>query len=98
MGHYTYALYASTFEPTTTDKVFTDIGKQFTLMWDHCHDSKNGLLRHGWDSTKKMKWADPTTGASPEVWSRVSLTSPPSPDKNDKGTLIANSSRKFYRQ
>ncbi|RDI83311.1 hypothetical protein Vi05172_g6622 [Venturia inaequalis] len=70
MGYITYALYASTFEPATTDKVFTDIGKQFSLAWEHCHDAKNGLLRHGWDSSKKMKWADPTTGASPEVWSR----------------------------
>ncbi|QDS76062.1 hypothetical protein FKW77_005740 [Venturia effusa] len=71
MAHYTYALYASTFEPATADKVFTDIGKQFTAMWDHCHDTKTGLLRHGWDSSKKMSWADPTTGASPEVWSRA---------------------------
>lgn len=71
MGHMTYALYASTFEPNTTDRVFTDIGLQFSLMWQHCHDNKTGLLRHGWDSSKKMKWADAVTGASPEVWSRA---------------------------
>ncbi|TID18420.1 glycosyl hydrolase [Venturia nashicola] len=70
MGLVFYGLHAATFEPTTADKVFTDIGTQFKLMWEHCHDTKTGLLRHGWDSSKKMKWADPTTGASPEVWSR----------------------------
>jgi unsaturated rhamnogalacturonyl hydrolase len=76
MAHPTYALYAATFEPNTTEKVFTDIGHQFELAWKHCRDAKTGLLRHGYDYSKQRPWADPVTGASPEVWDRVCL--PPS--------------------
>jgi unsaturated rhamnogalacturonyl hydrolase len=34
-------------------------------------DPKTGLLRHGWDESKQMKWADPKTGLSPEAWGRA---------------------------
>ena len=34
-------------------------------------DPKTGLLRHGWDESKAMPWADKTTGLSPEVWGRA---------------------------
>jgi unsaturated rhamnogalacturonyl hydrolase len=34
-------------------------------------DAKTGLLRHGWDVSKSMPWADKTTGLSPEVWARA---------------------------
>ena len=34
-------------------------------------DPKTGLLRHGWDESKPMPWADKTTGLSPEVWARA---------------------------
>jgi rhamnogalacturonyl hydrolase YesR len=66
-----YALYATTFEPNTTEAVLTDLGHQFDLVWKHCLDLKTGLLRHGYDNSKQAPWADPITGASPEVWIRV---------------------------
>ena len=50
---------------------FDDIGKQFLLMYDHMRDPKTGLLRHGWDESKQMAWAEKATGLSPEVWARA---------------------------
>jgi unsaturated rhamnogalacturonyl hydrolase len=50
---------------------FDDIAKQLLLMDAKMRDPKTGLLRHGWDESKQMKWADTTTGLSPEVWARA---------------------------
>ena len=50
---------------------FDDIAKQFLLMAGHMRDAKSGLLRHGWDESHAMPWADKTTGLSPEVWARA---------------------------
>ncbi len=62
-----YAHYAVTFnEP----KDFTDITKQFILMAKHAKDPKTGLFYHGWDYSKKQKWANPRTGDSPSFWGR----------------------------
>ena len=44
--------------------------RQIFIMYEHMRD-KNGLLRHGWDPSKKADWADPETGLSPEVWGRA---------------------------
>ena len=66
-----YASYAVELEDSS-DTVMTDIGKQFQLFWTHARDNKTGLLRHGYDWSKKAAWADPVTGASSEVWNRVS--------------------------
>lgn len=52
------------------DSVFEDIEKQFVLMEKHARDPKTGLLYHGWDESKREKWADPATGVSPSFWSR----------------------------
>lgn len=62
------AAYAGTFQEPGD---FDDIAKQLLLMFDHMRDPKTGLLRHGWDESKQMKWADPQTGLSPEAWSRA---------------------------
>jgi unsaturated rhamnogalacturonyl hydrolase len=62
-----YAQYAATFnEPQD----FEDITKQFVLMEQHSRDSKTGLLYHGWDETRQQRWADKTTGISPNFWAR----------------------------
>jgi unsaturated rhamnogalacturonyl hydrolase len=62
------AAYAATFhEPED----FDDVAKQLLLMDAKMRDPKTGLLRHGWDESKQMKWADATTGLSPEVWARA---------------------------
>ena len=62
-----YANYAVTFyEPQD----FQDITKQFVLMARHAHDSKTGLLYHGWNETRQQHWANQSTGASPTFWAR----------------------------
>jgi unsaturated rhamnogalacturonyl hydrolase len=62
-----YAQYAVTFnEPQD----FEDITKQFVLMEQHSRDPKTGLLYHGWDETKQQRWANQTTGISPNFWAR----------------------------
>ncbi|MDE1175505.1 MAG: glycoside hydrolase family 88 protein [Edaphobacter sp.] len=62
------AAYAYTFhEPDD----FDDITKQLLLMYGHMKDPKTGLLKHGWDESKTMPWADKNTGLSPEVWGRA---------------------------
>ncbi|MEX1029058.1 MAG: glycoside hydrolase family 88 protein [Paenibacillaceae bacterium] len=43
---------------------------QEKLMRTYMHDDKTGLLYHAWDESKKMPWANPLTGCSPEFWGR----------------------------
>jgi unsaturated rhamnogalacturonyl hydrolase len=62
------AAYAATFQQPQD---FSDIAKQLLLMDANMRDPKSGLLRHGWDESKSMTWADKTTGLSPEVWARA---------------------------
>ena len=63
-----YAEYASMFHE---DADFDDIAKQFILMETHSRDAKTGLLYHGWDESKQQRWANPTTGRSPNFWDRA---------------------------
>ncbi len=63
-----YAEYAATFKE---DSAFDDVAKQFILMERHARDDKTGLLYHGWDESRKQRWADPTTGRSPNFWARA---------------------------
>src|ERR1700744_5283811 len=44
---------------------------QLLTMSEHMRETKTGLLRHGWDESKQMAWADKQTGLSPEVWARA---------------------------
>jgi len=62
------AAYAVTFQES---RDFDDIAKQLLLMDEDMRDAKTGLLKHGWDESKQMPWADKTTGLSPEVWARA---------------------------
>jgi unsaturated rhamnogalacturonyl hydrolase len=48
-----------------------DVAKQFALIEQHLRDPKTGLLRHGYDESRTQKWADPTTGLSPQAWDRA---------------------------
>lgn len=68
MGEPFYAEYAATFHE---DGAFDDIAKQFVLMELHSRDAKTGLLYHGWDESRKQRWADPATGRSPHFWGRA---------------------------
>lgn len=68
MGEPFYAEYAATFnEPAD----FDDIANQFVWMERHVRDDKTGLLYHAWDESKKMAWADKTTGKSSQFWGRA---------------------------
>jgi unsaturated rhamnogalacturonyl hydrolase len=62
------AEYAATFQQPAD---FDDIARQLLLMDQHMRDPDSGLLKHGWDESKQMPWADKTTGLSPEVWGRA---------------------------
>jgi unsaturated rhamnogalacturonyl hydrolase len=62
------AAYAATFQEP---KDFDDIAKQLLLMDAKMRDPKTGLMKHGWDESKEMAWADKATGLSPEVWARA---------------------------
>jgi rhamnogalacturonyl hydrolase YesR/polygalacturonase len=68
MGEPFYAEYAATFHD---DSAFDDIAKQFILMERHARDEKTGLLYHGWDESRKQRWANPQTGQSPNFWARA---------------------------
>lgn len=61
------AKYALLFEE---EEAFFDIANQFIWMAEHTKDSKTGLLFHAWDESKKMPWANPETGRSPNFWAR----------------------------
>src|SRR5262245_30676210 len=63
-----YAEYAAVFHE---DTAFDDIAKQFVLVERHTRDDQTGLLYHGWDESKKQRWANPTTGRSPNFWGRA---------------------------
>ena len=52
--------------PTAT----SNITQQLDLLWDHCHLNTTSLLVHGYDASKTAVWANPVTGASPNVWGR----------------------------
>ena len=68
MGEPFYAEYAATFHE---DTAFNDIAKQFILMEKFARDAKTGLLYHGYDESRQQKWANKTTGLSPNFWARA---------------------------
>ena len=61
------AEYALTFaEPAALD----DAANQVLLAEKHLRDPKTGLLYHGWDETRRERWANPKTGTSSQFWGR----------------------------
>jgi unsaturated rhamnogalacturonyl hydrolase len=68
MGEPFYAEYAKTFHE---DTAFNDIARQFILMEKNSVDKKTGLMYHGYDESRQQKWADKTTGRSPNFWARA---------------------------
>ncbi len=67
MGEPFYAEYSMLFGENN----WNDIANQFVWMEKHARDEKTGLLYHAWDESKKMAWADKTTGRSPHAWARA---------------------------
>jgi unsaturated rhamnogalacturonyl hydrolase len=68
MGEPFYAMYTKNFGDFSD---FDDITNQFIYIYNHTIDKKTGLLFHGWDESKKQKWADQKTGQSPHFWGRA---------------------------
>ena len=50
---------------------FDDVINQFVFMEKHARDPRSGLLYHGYDESRRQKWADPVTGLSKEFWGRA---------------------------
>lgn len=67
MGEPFYAEWSATFKEDN----FDDIARQFIILEKHARDPKSGLLYHGWDESREQKWADQTTGNSPNFWGRA---------------------------
>ncbi|KAK1544846.1 cell wall glycosyl hydrolase YteR [Colletotrichum paranaense] len=67
-----YARWTAEFEPDNTT-AWDDIALQFDLVTAGTilGNATNGLPLHGFDWSKKAIWADPETGASPNVWGRA---------------------------
>lgn len=63
-----YAEYSQIFNKTED---FDDIANQFIVAERHLRNPQTGLFYHGWDESRKQKWANPETGCSPEVWTRA---------------------------
>jgi unsaturated rhamnogalacturonyl hydrolase len=63
-----YASYALQFnEP----EAFDDIANQFSFIYRHASDSVTGLCYHGWDESRRQRWADSSSGHSPSFWGRA---------------------------
>lgn len=56
---------------TAAKKSWDNILLQFSLVEEHCRNQTSGLMKHGYESSKKAVWADPETGASPLTWVRA---------------------------
>lgn len=68
MGEPFYAEYAALIKD---EKVYEDIANQFIYMEKNARDNQTGLLYHGWDESKQERWANKTTGVSPNFWGRA---------------------------
>lgn len=73
MGTPFYAEYSATRLNSTHEKYvnFDDVADQFRIAYSKCYDYSTGLLRHAWDETGSMFWADPYTGQSAHSWGRA---------------------------
>ncbi len=63
-----YALYSRMFDDS---EAFDDIANQFIWIAHHTRDTVTGLYYHGWDESRKERWANPETGCSPSFWGRA---------------------------
>ncbi|WP_281336118.1 glycoside hydrolase family 88/105 protein [Flavobacterium eburneipallidum] len=68
MGQPFYARYTTEYE---NGEKLNDVAHQFELLHKHSFDPKTDLYFHAWDESKKMPWANPTTGTAPHIWLRA---------------------------
>ena len=72
MGEPFYAEYSAKFlSDNEISANFDDIALQFRVAYDSCFDPATGLLRHAWDESRSMFWANPETGQSDHSWGRA---------------------------
>ncbi|MXN90850.1 glycoside hydrolase family 88 protein [Flavobacterium sp. Sd200] len=67
MGSPFLAQYGATFNKP---EMIDDVINQFLVCANRTYDAKTGLYYHAWDESKNQKWADKTTGHSPNFWGR----------------------------
>lgn len=51
------------------DYCFNEAAQQIITYANHGRKGDSGLFLHGYDESKSVRWADPTTGLSSDVWS-----------------------------
>lgn len=61
------AQYAATFNKP---ELMDDVVNQFLVCAKQTYDAKTGLYYHAWDESKNQKWANKSTGQSPNFWGR----------------------------
>ncbi|EME88569.1 glycoside hydrolase family 105 protein [Pseudocercospora fijiensis CIRAD86] len=65
-----YARWTARYD-SDNETAWDHIVTQFDNIEKHCRNETTGLLVHGYDARKTAVWADPVTGAAPNVWSRA---------------------------
>ncbi|KXT18371.1 hypothetical protein AC579_944 [Pseudocercospora musae] len=65
-----YARWTARYD-SDNETAWNHILTQFDNIEEHCRNETTGLLVHGYDASKTAVWADPVTGAAPNVWSRA---------------------------
>ena len=61
------ARYGATFDKP---ELIDDAVKQFLICARRTFDNRTGLYFHAYDESRNQRWADPTTGHSPNFWGR----------------------------
>jgi len=71
-GAFMVAPFLAEFGREFDDAEYTDeeSGKQLVVYASHLQQG-NGLLKHAYDESRQMVWADPDTGLAPESWCRA---------------------------
>ncbi len=71
-GIYMASPFCAEFAQTFNDPTgFDEAVRQITLIERHTRDARTGLLYHGWDESKRERWANPRTGCSACFWGRA---------------------------
>lgn len=68
MGHPFQLHYARV---TGNTALFDDTLHQIRTVERVMRQPQTGLYYHGWDESRKQRWADPATGLSPNIWGRA---------------------------
>jgi len=63
-----FARYAAEF---SHQELFRDLCAQLFQVRDRMRDGATGLYYHGWDESRRQRWANVETGLSPHFWGRA---------------------------